>query len=157
MMVHFRKAWTHCFWENSSQKEHGFYWFVVYVMHVYVIHVYLCWMVLKNINGMKWRCRNFQQHIRFISDSFTELHGWLTCYTKFKIKLKRVQIQQKNPQKFNHNANQQKPGKEEMHWSLCSSQAKFRSFRNNWYFSKSPNISWKRVARAWFFWALAYW
>ena len=44
-----------------------FYCFTVHVMNVYDINSYLYWTVLKNINGMKWRCPIFEQHRAFIS------------------------------------------------------------------------------------------
>ena len=47
---------------------------------------------------------------------------------------------EKYKQQINHNTNWQNPRKDEIHWSLCLSWAKIWPFRNNWYFSKSPNI-----------------
>ena len=67
MILHFGKAYTLSFWENSGQSDLSFCSLTVHVVNVCVKNLYLCWVVLKNINGMKWRCRIFEEHRWFIS------------------------------------------------------------------------------------------
>lgn len=59
-------------------------------------------------------------------DSFKELHWWFPDYVKIEFEPRRVQIQQKNPQQFNDNANRQNPRKEEKQRTVHSSREKFQ-------------------------------
>ena len=141
MMLHFGKTCTNSFWEISSKSELGFCKLIVHVMNAYIKNLYLCWVVLKNINGMNWRCPIFEQHRWFISWYINELHGQFTGDGKNRYLAQASSTPtEKSEQQINHNTNWRNPRKEESDWSLCSLWAKIWPFRNNWYFSKSPNI-----------------
>ena len=84
------------FWQELKRMYFG--WLCI-CANMCIMNLYMCCLVFKNINGTKCRCRNFQQHKRFIS-WFIRLTPQ-TIYRLYKIRIwvQRNSIPSKYPQR----------------------------------------------------------
>lgn len=138
------------FWQELKRMYFG--WLCI-CANMCIMNLYMCCLVFKNINGTKCRCRNFQQHKRFIS-WFIRLTPQ-TIYRLYKIRIwvQRNSIPSKYPQRKQiHKTETNKiSGKKNPIYPHADLNQHFYHSdtidTNWWYFSNSRNMFPNNLAR----------